>query len=54
MTRQQTTQYIKSINMRKVLGFDNQPLKAAFSSLFYTDEHPSDNFFIKPMTGKTS
>ena len=54
MTRQQATQYIKSIDMRYILGFNNQPLNAAFSSLFYTDEHPSDNFFINPKTGETS
>ena len=54
MTRQHATQYIKSIDMRYILGFNNQSLNAAFSSLFYTDEHPSDNFFTNQMTGKTS
>ena len=54
MSRKEATQYIKSFDMRDILGFNNQPLNAAFSSLFYQDTHPSDYFYTNPKTGSTS
>ena len=44
-SRKEATQYIKSFDMREILGFSNQPLNSAFSSLFYQDTHPSDYFY---------
>ena len=54
MNRQEATAYIKTIDIREILGFSDQPLRAAFSSLFYQDTKPSDNFFTNPTTEKTS
>ena len=44
MTREEAREYIQNIDLRKILGFDNQSLYKAFSSLFYEDKHPSDAF----------
>ena len=52
MTREEVREYIKSIDLRKTLGFENQSLDTAFSSLFYEDKHPSDAF-IKNKNGAT-
>ncbi len=54
MSRTKATEYINSIDIRKVLGFENQSLNAAFSSLFYSDDHPSDYFFTNTKTGLAS
>lgn len=54
MSRTEATKYIKSVDVRIALGIDNQPLDAAFSSLFYPDIHPSDYFFTNSQTGLTS
>lgn len=54
MSRTEATEYVNSIDIRKVLGFKNQSLNAAFSSLFYSDVHPSDYFFTNTKTGLTS
>ena len=52
MTRTDARKYIKNIDLRKILGFENQSLNKAFSSLFYEDKHPSDAF-IKNKNGAT-
>ena len=44
ITRREASGYIKSFDIREVLGFNNQPLNSAFSSLFYEDKNPSDYF----------
>ena len=44
MSRQAAAAYIKSLDLREILGFKNQPLNSAFSSLFYEDKNPSDYF----------
>ena len=54
MSRTEATKYVKSIDIRIALGIDNQALDAAFSSLFYSDVHPSDYFFTNQQTGLTS
>ncbi len=52
MTRTEAREYVKSIDLIKILGFKNQSLNTAFSSLFYEDKHPSDAF-IKNKNGAT-
>lgn len=54
ISRTKATEYVNSIEIRKVLGFKNQSLNAAFSSLFYSDVHTSDYFFANTKTGLTS
>lgn len=44
MSRQEATAYIKSLDLREILGFNEQKLNAGFSSLFYEDKNPSDYF----------
>lgn len=52
MIREEATLYVKSLDMREILGFEKQGLEATFSSLFYEDKNPSDAF-IKNTDGKT-
>lgn len=52
MTREEATQYIRKIDLREILGFEKQGLRAAFSSLFYEDKKPSDAF-VSDNTGNT-
>ena len=52
ISREEARKYIKSIDLRKILGMENQSLNTAFSSLFYEDKHPSDAF-IKNKNGAT-
>lgn len=54
MSRREATKYVKSVDIRFALGMNNQTLNEAFSSLFYSDVHPSDYFFANPKTGLTS
>lgn len=44
MSRQEATEYIRKIDLREILGFNEQKLNAGFSSLFYEDKNPSDYF----------